>query len=155
MKRARADTTQVAADQPVPPVTQPAKALPQFPSTHPSADQKAAAMISQLKELELLPFQDRLSSKIIHSQWGTAGPTADQENVPTSQLANSNTSVSDVPKNMQQFHAGKGLQNSTSLPTPMGWKLRTSVVIVCFILVLIGGTSADVCTKQCIKTAFG
>ncbi|CAC5388026.1 unnamed protein product [Mytilus coruscus] len=48
-QRARADTTQVAADQPVPSVTQPAESLPQIPSTHPSADQIAVAMISQLK----------------------------------------------------------------------------------------------------------
>ncbi|CAC5390775.1 unnamed protein product [Mytilus coruscus] len=49
-KRARADTTQVPADRPVPPVQQPAESLPQIPLTHPSADQIAAAMISQLKD---------------------------------------------------------------------------------------------------------
>ncbi|CAG2215629.1 unnamed protein product [Mytilus edulis] len=47
------------------------------------------------------------TNKTIHSQWGTAGPTADQENVPTSQLANSNTSVSDVPKTCNSFMQGR------------------------------------------------
>ncbi|CAG2221487.1 unnamed protein product [Mytilus edulis] len=49
-KRARADTTQVPADRPVQPVQQPAESIPQIPVTHPSADQIAAAMISQLKD---------------------------------------------------------------------------------------------------------
>ncbi|VDI80146.1 Hypothetical predicted protein [Mytilus galloprovincialis] len=49
-KRARANTTQVPADRPVQPVQQPAESIPQIPVTHPSADQIAAAMISQLKD---------------------------------------------------------------------------------------------------------
>lgn len=84
-----------------------------------SKPQMVILIIDLIGRLELLSFQNRPSSKIIHSQWGTAGPTADLENVPTWPIADSNTNVLDVPKNMQQLHVGKGLQNSTSLPTPV------------------------------------
>ncbi|CAG2238450.1 unnamed protein product [Mytilus edulis] len=47
-KRARADPPQVPADRPIPSVQQRTESIPHIPVTHPSADQIASAMISQL-----------------------------------------------------------------------------------------------------------